>query len=444
MDKKSGLIESLSKMVRSQVHREQLQTIAALRWLAMVSLFLFLALLATGLVSNNTTQALILSIGIIPILFSLLLIGQGRISLPGTILAINLIVLTLWLTMNGNGVYDAGVVAFPVILLIAGLIFTGKFIAYLTGLIILCIGWLVFGDIWNLYQPQYPVSSDARDFFIISVIILVAGNSINLLVRNIHDSLQLAQQEIEARKKAEADREQLIHELKARNQELNRFAITVSHDLKTPLITISGYLGYLERDARDGNHERMQKDISQINDAAKQMGRFVDQILDLSRVGRIINPPTDVGFDVIVQDALRMADGPIQARRVTVQIEPDLPVVHVDRGRLVQVVQNLIANSIKFMGEQESPCIQIGTRSAGDDTAFFIKDNGIGIHPQHQNGVFELFNKLDPTSDGSGIGLALVKRIIEVHGGKIWVESEPGKGATFFFTLGQQTVKENS
>lgn len=440
MDRRSGFIESLSRTLSTQVHREQPQTTAALRWLAVVSLFLFLTLLIAGLVNNNVSQALILSVGIVPILVALLFIRQGKVSLPGTILAIDLVLMVTWLSANGNGIFDAGVIAFPVILVIVSLIFTEKFIGYLTALIILCIGWLVFGDIWDLYQPQYPVTTDIRDFFIISVIILVAGNSINLLVRNIHRSLELAKQEIEARKRAENDREQLIRELKAKNQELNRFAITVSHDLKTPLITLSGYLGFLERDARDGNHERMQKDIKQINEAAKQMGKFVDQILDLSRVGRIIKPPTNVGFGGIVQDALSLTDGPIQARQVKVKIEPDLPVVHVDRGRIVQVIQNLITNSIRFMGDQESPCIEIGTVKTGNGTAFFVKDNGIGIDPQYHDGIFELFNKLDSASEGSGIGLALVKRIIEVHGGKIWVESELGKGATFFFTLGQQTA----
>lgn len=425
-------------MLRSRVQNEQPETTAALQWLAVVSLFLFLALLVAGLVSNNVRQSLGLSIGVVPILVCLLLIRQGKISLAGAILATNLIVLTVWLTTNGNGIYDAGITAFPVILLIAGLIFTERFIAYLTGLILLCIGWLVFGDIWNFYEPQYPVVSDARDFFIITVIILVAANSINLLVKNIHQNLDRAQQEIEARTKVEHDREQLIQELKTRNQELNRFAITVSHDLKTPLITISGYLGYLERDIQEGNHERMQKDLSQINDVAKRMGRFVDQILDLSRVGRIIYPPTDVDFGVVVREALESAQGPLEARNVSVQLEPSFPVVHVDRVRMVQAMQNLITNSIKFMGEQESPQIKIGTLQNEGAAVFFVKDNGIGIDPEHQGSIFELFNKLDPASEGSGLGLALVKRIIEVHGGQIWVESELGKGATFFFTLGQK------
>jgi signal transduction histidine kinase len=427
-------------MLRSQGQREQPQTIAALRWLAIVSLSLFLALLISGLVNNNIRQALVLSVGIVPILVSLLCIRQGKISLAGAILAISLIVTITWLTTNGRGVYDAGIIAFPVILLIAGLIFTERFIAVLTILMIVCIGWLVFGDIWNLYEPHYPLSSEARDFFTITVIVLVAGNSISLLIRNVYQTLEHAQQEIEARKWAEHEREQLIYELKAKNQELNRFAITVSHDLKTPLITISGYLGYLERDILDGNHERMQKDLSQINDAAKRMGRFVDQILDLSRVGRIISPPTEVAFGAVVEEALTVAQGPIETRKVRLQIEPGLPIVRVDRVRMVQVMQNLITNSIKFMGQQEFPLIEIGTFKTEGTSGFFVKDNGIGIDPEDQPQIFELFNKLDGASEGSGIGLALVKRIIEVHGGQIWVESELGKGATFFFTLGQETV----
>jgi signal transduction histidine kinase len=184
----------------------------------------------------------------------------------------------------------------------------------------------------------------------------------------------------------------------------------------------------------------MQKDLVQINDAAKRMGRFVDQILDLSRVGRIIYPPTDVDFGVIVQEALAAAHGPIEARHVDVQVDRVFPVVHVDRVRMVQVMQNLITNGIKFMGEQESPQIEIGTFARDTATVFFVRDNGIGIAPENQGGIFELFKKLDATTEGSGIGLALVKRIIEVHGGQIWVESELGKGATFFFTLGQEAV----
>ena len=126
------------------------------------------------------------------------------------------------------------------------------------------------------------------------------------------------------------------------------------------------------------------------------------------------------------------------ARGIHVSMEPDLPTVHGDRPRLTEVLQNLIDNAAKFMGDREDPKIEIGYQ--GQDTErgmpiFYVRDNGIGISSQHHDRVFGLFNKLDPKTDGTGIGLALVKRIIEIHGGRIWVESEAGKGSTFFFTL---------
>lgn len=444
MQRLSGINEWLSRVLAVRLHREEPQTAAALKWLGIVSLSLFVTLMAVNLLNNNIKQALVYAVGILPILMALLLIQRNMLSLAGAVLAINLVFLVTWLATNGNGVYDPGVVAFPVILLVAGLIYRERFIAYLTVLILVCLGWLVFGAMYGWYQPNYPVRSNPQTFFIIGVMILAASNSVYLLVRSIHQSLVRAEQEIEARNKAEQDREKLIRELKSKNQELNRFAITVSHDLKTPLITMSGYPGYLKKDAQAGNYERMEKDIHQINEAAKQMGAFVDQILDLSRVGRIINPPADIPFANIVQESLQLAEGLLQARQIKVQVESDLPVVHVDRVRMVQVMQNLIANSVKFMGDQTSPCIDIGVIQVDGENVFFVKDNGIGIAAKHHQEVFEIFNKLDSKSDGSGVGLALVKPIIEVHGGKIWVESEPGKGAAFFFTLGQQQVKENS
>ena len=229
----------------------------------------------------------------------------------------------------------------------------------------------------------------------------------------------------------------LFTELEGRNAELERFTYTVSHDLKSPLVTIRGFLGYLREDARSGDMERFDKDLNRIARAADRMQLLLNDLLELSRVGRISNPPENIAFDWIVQEALELVLGPEEEKRMRVSIQPGLPTVRGDHPRLVEVMQNLISNAVKFMGSQPAPAIEIGLRGIDRDSKpiLFIRDNGVGIEPQYHERIFGLFNRLDPSINGTGIGLTLVRRILEVHGGRIWVESEPGHGATFLFTL---------
>jgi signal transduction histidine kinase len=168
------------------------------------------------------------------------------------------------------------------------------------------------------------------------------------------------------------------------------------------------------------------------------MQRLLNELLELSRIGRLRNESTFFPFAEVAYEAAELVQGRIMARGIVLSIQPELPVVCGDRPRLTEVLQNLLDNAAKFMGDQKEPQIEIGC--AGLDAAsgmpiFFVRDNGMGIPDEHYERVFGLFNKLDPKTEGTGIGLALVKRIIEIHGGRIWVESEAGKGSTFFFTL---------
>ncbi len=233
------------------------------------------------------------------------------------------------------------------------------------------------------------------------------------------------------------ERTGLISELENRNAELERFTYTVSHDLKAPLVTIRGFLGYLREDARSGDMDRFDKDMSRIANAVDRMHALLNDLLELSRVGRIANPPEDVPFGKVVKEAMDLVIDPVNETRIKVILQPDLPAVRGDHPRLVEVMQNLISNAIKFMGDQTTPTIEIGLKDFVQDgkPVFFIRDNGIGIEPQYHDRIFGLFNRLNPSINGTGIGLTLVRRIIEFHGGRIWVESEAGKGATFFFTL---------
>lgn len=231
-------------------------------------------------------------------------------------------------------------------------------------------------------------------------------------------------------------REALIEQLEAKNAELERFTYTVSHDLKSPLVTIKGFLGMVERDALAGNGEALKDDIAEIATATNRMKRLLDDLLELSRIGRIANPSENVSLIDLAREVVQLLTGPITARGVRIEIDPRPVYVFGDQTRLREVLQNLVENAIKYLGNQQEPHVEIGVRQDGNETVYFVRDNGIGIEPQYQEKVFGLFEQLNPKSGGTGIGLALVKRTIEVHGGRIWVESEGlGKGATFCFTL---------
>jgi PAS domain S-box-containing protein len=253
---------------------------------------------------------------------------------------------------------------------------------------------------------------------------------------NHHSVILCNIRDITHRKRAEDALRAKSEELEQTNEELTHFTYTVSHDLRSPLVTIKTFLGYLEKDAASQDAQRMGKDLAYIHTAADKMSRMLDELLELSRVGRKMNRSVEVPLQAVVEEALSLVAGRISQRRVEVHVTGEPVLLYGDRPRLVEVFQNLLDNAVKFMGGQPAPHIEIGAEQTGDQTVLFMRDNGTGIDPRHQSKLFGLFEKLDPGSDGAGMGLALVRRVVEVHGGKIWVESAgPGKGATFRFTL---------
>lgn len=226
-------------------------------------------------------------------------------------------------------------------------------------------------------------------------------------------------------------------ELALKSSELERFIYTVSHDLKNPLITIRGFLGMLQQDLESGRGERVASDLEHIHTAAGTMARLLDELLELARAGRVIHTLHEVDLAEVAREAVGQVAGRIRQRGIDVVIASDLPVVMGDRQRLLQVLENLVDNAVKFMGDTPRPRIAIGWRQRAGERVFYVRDNGTGIDPRYHVKVFGLFNRLDESGDGTGLGLALVQRVIEEHGGRIWVESEGrGRGATFYFTLG--------
>jgi signal transduction histidine kinase len=169
------------------------------------------------------------------------------------------------------------------------------------------------------------------------------------------------------------------------------------------------------------------------------MSELLDDLLELSRTGRLDRPHEDVSFEEVVREARAATEGRLAARGVEVALAAGLPVVRGDRRSLVELVQNLLENAAKFAGDRADPRVEIGAREGGapaGQAVLYVRDNGIGIDPEHHERVFQLFQRLDPRAEGTGLGLALARRIAEVHGGRMWVESAgKGRGSTFCFTL---------
>jgi signal transduction histidine kinase len=349
----------------------------------------------------------------------------------------------LWLMLTtamffGADYNNPAYMGYVIVVVTAGLILNWRaaigwsLVSILTNAIIVVLGQKGYLNLSQEVTPAFAFWSAQTAYIMVTTILLSQAT------RKIDEAFEKTRHEIRERKKAEAEREKFIKELEAKNAELERFTYTVSHDLKSPLITIGGYLGFLEKDMRDRNEAKFDNDVLRIREAAGKMQELLNDLLELSRIGRLMNPPEEVEFKEIVKEALALVDGRMQEKGVHVVGQENLPAVYGDKIRLIEVMQNLLDNAAKFTDKQRQPMIEVGALRQDNEDVFFVKDNGIGIDPSHHERIFGLFNKLSADNEGTGIGLALVKRTIEVHGGRIWVESKPGEGSTFFFTVGKK------
>jgi signal transduction histidine kinase len=227
---------------------------------------------------------------------------------------------------------------------------------------------------------------------------------------------------------------QYAAELERKNREMEQFVYSVSHDLKSPLVTCKGFTGILKEDLAEGRIAEALDSAQRVERATAHMGRLIEDLLQLSRVGRVANKSEAVQVSALVgelAEELRLAAKP----GVLVEVDAGMPVIDADPMAISRLFQNLLVNAFQYGCSAAQPRITVGSRMAGGEVLFFVRDNGPGIAAEYHEKIFGLFQRLEANQGGTGIGLAIVSKIMEVHEGRAWVESAPGAGATFWLAF---------
>ena len=411
--------------------------------LVVIILALYLGISGSVEITNRSFFNVSAVIGPLVIVSLLLALRNGYFRLVAWSLVTFQWLSTVIQVIGSNGMESPALGAFVVTILLAGFLISRRGVIVFGTLSVLSIMAVWYLEINNLIPEPVVFTDLSAKFFILFSIMAIATALLYMVMRILQKSLERSQdyaveleQVIEERTQAKETVVSLNQKLQDQVAELERFTYTVSHDLRSPLVTINGFLSMLDQDIKDKQPERIKVDLDRIVAATNKMDALLGELLELSRIGRIINPAIEIDTIRLIRDAIESVDSRIRSSNVTIKVADELPSLYGDQTRLREVFENLLDNAAKYMGEQVDPTIEIGVQTDGDETIFFVKDNGLGIEKQYLEKIFGLFEKLNPSIQGTGIGLALVKRIIETHGGRVWVESEGlGKGSTFYFTI---------
>ena len=274
------------------------------------------------------------------------------------------------------------------------------------------------------------LSFDGRAIPIIKTVIPIHWHSKQYLVESFTDISQL--------KEAQIHQEELMQKLEGMNQELTDFAYIVSHDLKAPLRGIKSLADWIVCDHSDSLNDEGKQQLALLQNRVDRMQDLINGILEYSRLGQVSEHITDVDLNVILPDIIDMLAIPDS---FTIVVQESLPTLRCEKTRLSQIFQNLLSNAVKYMDKPDGH-IEIACSDQRDLWTFSIKDNGPGIERQFLDKIFQLFQTLQSKdeSDSTGIGLSVVKKSVTMYGGEVWVESELGKGSTFFISFPKSKV----
>ena len=283
-------------------------------------------------------------------------------------------------------------------------------------------------EVRSVETTRITKTGEVIDVLFSASVLLDAGGNLQ--------SIAITERDITEEKRANRELERAMKEVNVMNKELESFSYSVSHDLRAPLRALNGYSQMLEEDFQQVLDEEGRRWLANIRSNARRMGMLIDDLLAFSRMGRKELQKTPVDMKEIVAEVLRELEGSM-VHQALIEIG-DLPPTHADRALLRQVWTNLLSNALKYSAKTASPRITIGSLEEQEgECGYYVQDNGVGFNMDYAGKLFGVFQRLhgDEEFEGTGVGLAIVQRIIVRHGGKVWAKGVPGAGATFFFTL---------
>jgi len=405
--------------------------------------------------SQSFTQAAALLLVALATFGLVRMLHYGNLQLVA-ILQLSILLLTINLLVYiGNGVHDIVMLTYPVLILLGSLLLSQKRFIFLVGLSLLSILVLGLGEIYGSFDNLYRPVTDFGDLLVIALILALTAVAVRLLTNDLHRSLSRARRNeerlAEANRKLEEQAEKIkllnvtleervaqrTAELEAKNRELETFTYSASHDLKAPLRGIDGYAHLLLNEYAQVLGEQGCNYLGGIRQATQQMNQLINDLLTYAHLEQRVIRKEKVNLPELVQMVVQERQDEIERRKIDFSVLVGCHNVTADVDGLRQALRSLLDNALKFTPQQDGICIQLECVETEHGCLLRIRDNGIGFDMQYHDRIFEIFQRLNRAEQfpGTGIGLALVSKAMQRTGGRVWAESAPGAGATFYLEI---------
>ncbi|MBF0273713.1 MAG: CHASE domain-containing protein [Nitrospinae bacterium] len=289
------------------------------------------------------------------------------------------------------------------------------------------------GRVWSIYlyaKPGFSSSSEKSQPLIVAFGGILVDVLLFFIILSISRRKKLAES---IANEMTSELQEKTQELARSNDQLEQFVYTVSHDLKSPLVTSMGFIGIINDLARKGEYEKALEKLDKVVVANQRMGQLINDLLELSRVGRVDLEKKTLDMNVLIGNLCKEKEKELKGKNITLICEENFPDIYGNGSRVLQIFENLLSNAMKYgKNSKEGSKISIGSEEKKNEVVFYMSDNGIGIAKEFHEKIFGLFQRLDNSGEGTGIGLAITKKAVEFHGGRIWLESKQGEGTTFY------------